>query len=253
VNPAPQVDDHGAPGAGSHDGGSYTYGRVQESRPPHTGHVHTDRCHGYGVDHFIFIYPRAPYSPYYHGERYSDPQSHVQRPPLDRQGTVSVTLGVTGLHSGYDGVNGGVSDSWSDAGAGLAIEVRPTPGFGVEVGLVGYSDGADPDSFRQHTAVQLSAIGYALPDFPVSPYALVGASYVPRDVDDAFWNGETTENYQANSPAVGPHVGLGLEFALGRHVLLDVEGRAIGYLGHPSEDPSLPGALQTTVALGVIF
>ncbi|MBW2258435.1 MAG: hypothetical protein JRI25_28110 [Deltaproteobacteria bacterium] len=127
--------------------------------------------------------------------------------------------GITALHSAYHHVNGGIADPWSDPGLGLALEYRPVPALGVEAGLIRYVD-------------------------------ILGAEH---ERADAYFDGEASGLYVNERAAWGPHAGLGVEFGLGRRWVIDLEGRVIGYLNHAGIDPSLPGALQTTLAVGHRF
>jgi len=150
-------------------------------------------------------------------------------------------------------VNGGIADPWSDPGLGLALEYRPVPALGVEAGLIRYDDILGAQRERAHTAVQGSAIGYLVPRSPVRPYALAGLTWQGRNVHDTYFDGEEYGLYQNERAAWGPHAGLGVEFGLGQRWVIDLEGRVIGYLNHAGTDPSLPGALQTTLAIGHRF
>ncbi len=223
-------------------------------RPPRTPHVHDTGCHSHGWDHFNVAYPRAPYAPNYQGVRYSRPTRNNLDLDLglDDRHHFSVTAGITALHSGYQGIDGGVASPWSDPGAGLMLEWMPAKVLGIELGLIGYDDLRLGDTERTHTAVQGSLIGYAFPEAVVTPYALGGVTHQGRRVDDTYYDGAFDRNFRTDQAVWGPHAGLGLELRAG-HFVVNLEGRGIGYVNADRSEAALPGALQTTLALGAMF
>ena len=61
------------------------------------------------------------------------------------------------------------------------------------------------------------------------------------------------DHVEANDLLWGPHAGVGIEFAFGNNVALDLEARYTGYLNTEADDPTIPGALQTTAGFLVHF
>ncbi|MBW2258561.1 MAG: hypothetical protein JRI25_28775 [Deltaproteobacteria bacterium] len=232
-----------APGTSSHNG------VTKPIRTPSSGSASADRSerpsrtpsqdrYEPGCDPCGDAWPVAPYAPSTRRNA-TTPRSGATRrtvPGADPLPRWTVQAGITALHSAYHHVNGGIADPWSDPGLGLALEYRPVPALGVEAGLIRYVDILGAEHERA-----------------VRPYALAGLTWQGRNVHDAYFDGEASGLYVNERAAWGPHAGIGVEFGLGRRWVIDLEGRVIGYLNHSGIDPSLPGALQTTLAVGHRF
>jgi len=214
------------PGTSSHNGAT------KPTRTPSAGSTSVDRSerpsrtpsrdrYNPGCGSCGTAGPIAPYAPSTRRNATTPRSGSARRsvPGADPLPRWTVQAGITALHSAYHHVNGGIADPWSDPGLGLALEYRPVPALGVEAGLIRYVD-------------------------------ILGAEH---ERADAYFDGEASGLYVNERAAWGPHAGLGVEFGLGRRWVIDLEGRVIGYLNHAGIDPSLPGALQTTLAVGHRF
>jgi hypothetical protein len=173
-------------------------------------------------------------------------------PRYERDGTVTVGLGVTLIHSGY-GTAAAVDDWYTDAGAGLMVRWRPIAPFGIEGSFIRYDQDWSADSARVQNAGQASALVFFTPERVVSPYLLGGVTSNGRRLDDTWTAEGRDQSWTTRDHLWGTHAGVGLEVNLGQRAVLDVEGRAIGWLDQVQGDPTLPFAFQTTAAIGVVF
>lgn len=90
---------------------------------------------------------------------------------------------------------------------------------------------------------------FAIPWAKVNPYLLGGVSVTKRNFQD-----HTAGGFLDTETAVwGPHVGLGLEFNLGKSTSLSFDGRYLSYLNVQPDDPSRHGALQGNMGLNFYF
>jgi len=95
---------------------------------------------------------------------------------------------------------------------------------------------------------------FANPWGRISPYALGGLTANVRDIKDAFPVKDGNMNSLDTQDVLwGPHAGIGVEFAFGNNVALDLEARYTGYLNTNRDDPTFPGAIQTTAGFLVHF
>lgn len=188
--------------------------------------------------HGVFVYgPRPVYhTTYVHRAQPQVQQAHLPTRRVDRDGTMAIGLRSGALYSGYD--DGYV---YGDLGLGGTLRFRPEESLGLEVALTHHDQTWDEGSDRHQTVGQASAILYAFPWSRVSPYVLGGLTYTARSVDDC--------DEPVTNAVWGPHAGAGIELAIGEDVALDLEARYISYLNAPSDDPTLPGAVQTTAGL----
>jgi opacity protein-like surface antigen len=109
---------------------------------------------------------------------------------------------------------------------------------------------------RSHTMAQGSVELFAAPWSRVSPYVIGGVTYTGRSIEDTIYDRPSDSVYTvaSNAPLFGLHAGVGVEFAIGKNLALDLEGRYIGYVsGTPENDPTIPGAFTTTAGLLVHF
>ena len=152
---------------------------------------------------------------------------------IDRDGDVAVGLKAGNYVSGYQ--EGG---SFADGGIGVMVRYRPVEAIGLELSYSYYDDSFDENRERTTSVVQPSVQLFALPWSRVSPYGSVGVTLAQRSYDDNWGNGDITTNTKVNDKAFGPHAGLGIEFALGENVALDLEGRGISFWGDGNPDTS---------------
>jgi len=169
---------------------------------------------------------------------------------LDRSNTLA--LGITA-----GSVIGGYSDAkpYADLGFGLDARYRPDESVGLELSVSKYKQEYSAESDRTTTVGQASVELFASPSSRVSPYALAGLTVAGRSFADdrVAHDVNQVENLTVNDVQWGPHIGLGVEFALGRSVALDLEARGVGFMGQDDADPRLPGVVQTTAGLKVHF
>lgn len=182
------------------------------------------------------------------------PPPVVERAPrergLHREGSLALGLGMGSLVGGYADGGGG----YGDLGFGLSGRYRPTAGLGLQLDVGHHRDTYSLLSERDQTQVAGSVALFAFPKDRVQPYALAGLSWTGRDIHDvvAFSDGSVAEIHTGAS-RFGPHAGLGVEFAFGRSIALDIEGRVIGALNGLPDDPSLPAQGLGKVALQFHF
>src|SRR5690606_28313168 len=166
---------------------------------------------------------------------------HRPAPSLDRAGSLAVGLRMGSLVSGY-------SDApylYSDPGIGLAARYRPSEGVGVELAVQHHDESWAPRSHRSQTLLSGSLELFAWPSSRVSPYVLGGLTYNARDLSDVVLTPTGPKAVATSSPLAGPHLGAGLEIALGDSLALDLEARYVSYWAGLA-DGADRGALTTT-------
>ncbi len=170
-------------------------------------------------------------------------------PGLDRAGSIAFGLGMGSLIGGY--AEGG---SYGDLGFGVSGRYRPASSLGLQLDVAQHRDAFNPLSERDQTQVAGSVALFAFSRDRVQPYVLGGLTYTGRQIHDVvgFADGTVAEVNTAQG-LWGPHAGLGLEFAFGRSLAIDVEGRLVGSLNHLPTDPALPASGLAKVALQVHF
>jgi len=168
---------------------------------------------------------------------------------VNRQGTWAVGVRSGSYLTGYDG-----SNPYGDFGLGLTARYRPFEALGLEAAITHHDQTWEDDSERSQTIGQGSIMVFANPWGRISPYALGGLTANARTIDDAFRVDDGSMNsLQTQDVLWGPHAGVGVELAFGRNVALDLEARYTGYLNTERDDPTIPGALQTTAGFLVHF
>lgn len=168
---------------------------------------------------------------------------------LDRTNSFSVGLRTGSYLGGYD--NGA---SYGDFGLGLAARYRPDESLGFELAYGVHSDSWNEESERTTRPLTASAELFAFPRSTVSPYAIGGLTYTSRTIDETLsLDSRTTQSVQTEEALFGPHVGVGIEFAVGEQASLNFEGRATHYLNVSSDDLTSPAALQGTMGLNFYF
>ncbi|MBN2800111.1 MAG: outer membrane beta-barrel protein [Deltaproteobacteria bacterium] len=260
--PAHASSSHQRPASASH----YRPASASHQRPasashyrPSTGTYYSHYRPGYRS----YYGSRAYYGGYYYGPRYASgvfvygprpvyhevyvnsPQQQVQEAHLpdrhlNREDTLAVGLRLGTVYGGYD-----YGYAFGDAGIGLVVRARPVEAFGLEYAVTKYDQSFDSYSERVQAMHQASAVLYAFPWAKVSPYVLGGLTYTERSVDAA--------GLASEQGLVGPHVGAGLEFALGDSLALDLDARYVSYLNVAPMDPTVPLALQTSAGLVIHF
>ncbi len=215
------------------------------------GRYSSVRIHTVRPYHGVFVYgPR----PVHHTHYYETPthqthvvqEKHLPTRHLDRDNSLAVGMRWGSFASGY--ATGSV---YSDPGVGVTVRYRPEESVGLELAVQTYAQSFEGITERIQTQTSGSVELFAYPWKRVSPYALVGMSTMSRDINDTMLDGQDLTTVTRQDTRFGPHVGLGLELAIGDHVALDLEGRYTGYMGYDPTDLTAPGGVSTHV--GVLY
>lgn len=166
-------------------------------------------------------------------------EKHLPNRKVDRANSLAVGLKAGSYFGAYEGAN-----AFGDVGLGLSARYRPVESFGLEVAAQRH---ADPE--RTHNTASASAELFAFPWSRVSPYILGGATYTDRSINDTIWRNDEVQTLTTGGALYGPHAGVGVEFAIGKRLALDLEARYVHYVNANPDDPTLPGALQTSTGL----
>lgn len=193
--------------------------------------------------HGVFVYgPRPVYHSHYHGSNVSVSNGHMPQRQVNRDDTLAVGLRMGSLYGGYS-----AGSAYADLGLGFNLRYRPEESLGLEFALQSYNQ-ENFDSSRHQTVGQVSAELFAFPWTRVSPYVLTGVTFTGRNIDDDYYDAGV-RTAMANDVLTGLHGGIGIEFAIGDRVALDLEARYVGYLDKPIQDAHWPGGFQTTAGL----
>jgi opacity protein-like surface antigen len=211
------------------------------------------RYHHVRPYHGVFVYGPRPV----HHHHYVQEERPVEVPPqqmperkVDRDNTLAVGIRGGSVFSGYEDAK-----PFADAGFGVNARYRPEESVGLELAVSTYKQDFSEENDRTITTGQASVELFAWPWTKVSPYAIGGLTVAGREFEDDRLSVATdrVETLSAKDVQWGPHVGLGVEFALGKSVALDLEARYVGFIGQNSDDPRLPGAMQTSAGVVVHF
>ena len=160
----------------------------------------------------------------------------LPRRGLDRKKSVAMGLRAGSLlHRTYDG------GLYADPGLGLFLRYRPVAALGLELSAQHHLG-----QRATHTMGSVSGLLFPFPRSKVSPYGVAGATATIRGSGLAVDLGDPELLW-------GGHVGGGLEFALGRKWVIDLDARYQGHFVNGGDDPGLPGALMAQAGLGVHF
>jgi hypothetical protein len=206
--------------------------------------VHSHWAHG------VFIYSPPP-AHVMAGGQVVDAGTSDDLRAVNRNGDFGIGVTAGSLMSTYRGGYG----SYGDFGMGLTLTWRPTEVVGFE-GAWSYATDSWDDQVspeRQSEVLAGSMKLYAMPWTRVAPYLSVGVTATQREFQDTYSDGFSTQTETANDTLIGPHIGLGVELAVGKSAAFDFEGRAIGYMNKLPDDPSAPFAFQTTGGLKLYF
>lgn len=153
------------------------------------------------------------------GENTSTTSTQRVRRDVDRRGMAKIGPRASSYMSSYsDGLNSG----YADFGAGGAIGYRIFEPIGVEVSYSRFAPEFDfEDPARMNSTLQGSAQLYLFPWTRVSPYLSGGYTVDKYNIQDA--------GISEQGVASGPHGGIGVEVALGKHLSLGVESRYVRY------------------------
>ena len=173
-------------------------------------------------------------------ERDAEPPTRA----FDRSGSFAVGLKGGSYLSGYD--DGG---SYGDMGMGLVARFRPVEAVGFEASWMRHAQSWEGVSERSNSPFSVSAQLFAFPWARLSPYASAGLTWNRQTLDDTYSNGLQELTVTSQQTRFGPHMGLGLELALGDRAALDLEARYLSDLQHDAEDPVRKGAMQASAGL----
>lgn len=174
------------------------------------------------------------------------PASEEPSRAFDRSSSFAVGLKGGSFLSGYD--DGG---SYGDMGMGLTARFRPVEAVGFEASWMRHSQSWDAVSERSNSPFSVSAQLFAFPWARLSPFATAGLTWNRQTLNDTYFNGLEEVTVTSQETRFGPHVGLGMEFALGERAALDLEARYISDMNHDAEDPTRKGAMQASA--GIVF
>ena len=222
--------------------------RVVRRPAPRTVVIH--RTH-YRPYHGVFVYgPRPTHHRYYRSNPNVNTvqQDHLPTRRVNRAGSLAVGIRSGSYLTGYEDAH-----AYGDFGLGITARYRPFEALGIEGTVTHHNQTWDDSSERAQTVSQGSVMVFANPWGRISPYALGGLTATSRSINDGFYVGEEASGLQTKDVLWGPHAGVGIEFAFGKSVALDLEARYVGYMNTDSDDPTIPGALQTSAGFLVHF
>jgi hypothetical protein len=162
-----------------------------------------------------------------------------------------LNLRMEGL--GFEDVNG---ETTGMGGLGLSFRWRPAPAFAFDVGIdiVGGSDYYGKD--RIESGLSMSGMLYFNPKSVFQIYALGGVHLAHAEITDQNYYYDDV-GYDLYGPSVsrdylGLHAGLGVEWRVGKHLGLDLDGVGIIRTGinNDSDEFRNPSTGQTTDTSG---
>jgi opacity protein-like surface antigen len=235
---------HARPNVTTHRSNNHARPRTTAGHRWHNHWSHGSSLRWY---HGVFVY--GPNPRHHRGVRAGQYETSTPMPSraIDRKGAFSV--GMTGgtYASGYD-----LGGDFSDFGMGVNARFRPVEGLGFEIAYSTHDDTFDSDTERTTTMLSPSVQVFLAPWTRLSPYASLGVTWTERSYNDTWTDGFNQYQTATEDGSFGPHVGIGLEIALGQNAAIDFEARALGYLD-TQEAGTVPGAVQTTVGANWYF
>ena len=233
---------HSRSNTSSHRQAHVRYSRARSRMGHHSAFRHFRPYHSGPARWYHGTVVYGPYPQHHARIRRGGGSDSVAMPnrSIDRNGDFSVGLRSGTYLSGYE-----AGGDFSDFGLGVAARFRPVESLGFEVAYSYHNDTFDAESERATSVLQPSLQVFLLPWTRFSPYATMGLTWTERSYNDTWTDGLNEFNTQVEDSTFGPHVGLGLELALGENASIDFETRAIGYLSTQEVD-TLPGAVQAT-------
>lgn len=191
--------------------------------------------------HGVFVYGPPPGSP---PPPAGHPRANLPERRADHAGDLSLGVRAGTLGSGYLDAPG-----YSDFGLGLAARYRLNDPLGIEVQWLYHDASWQKGTERIEQPFSASLELFAVPWAKVNPYLLGGVSVTKRNFQD-----RTAGGFVDTEAAVwGPHLGLGVEFNLGKSTSLSFDGRYLSYLNLAPDDSSRRGALQGNMGLNFYF
>ncbi len=219
--------------------------------PPPPEEYYAHRYHNLRPYDGVIAYGPRPRYHYVYRDRvdYRVKETHVPDRAVERENSLAIGISGGSIVGGYDHAS-----PFADPGLGGTLRYRPDESVGLQANVASYGMQSD-DSFRTNTSVQASAVLFAYPWTRVSPYVLGGVTWDARNYNDAYRDFSTDVVGRLDQTDVqwGPHVGVGLEIAIGKVVAIDVDAKYTGFVTADAADPTIPGALQTGVGLLLTF
>lgn len=198
----------------------------------------------YGV--FVYGPPPGPRVVIVNGEAQPAAESVEPKRAVDRTRTFAVGARGGSYLGAYDG-----GDSYGDFGMGIAARYRAAEALGFEVAWQYHDQTWSAGSERITQPLSASVELFALPWTRFSPYVLGGVTLTSRNWADDIHN--PLGPVEVKDSLFGPHGGVGLEFAVGQKMSVNMEGRMVGYLNVPENDPTKPWGLQGNLGFNFYF
>lgn len=114
-------------------------------------------------------------------------------------------------------------------GLGASFRFRPVPAFALDIGLDVMGGSGYYNEDRIESALSTSAMVYFNPGSRFQIYGLAGVHYAHAEVDgdyyEDYWGDAYYDGIDRNY--LGGHAGIGLEWRVGRHVGIDLDGIAL--------------------------
>lgn len=219
--------------------------------PPPPVAYYEHRYHNLRPYDGVIAYGPRPRYHYVYRDRvdYRVKETHVPDRAVERDNSLAIGLSGGSIVGGYDD-----AAPFADPGIGGTLRYRPDESVGLQATVASYGMKSE-DSFRTNTSVQASAVVFAYPWTRVSPYVLGGVTWDARDYNDAYrdLSSDTIGRLDQRDVQWGPHVGAGVEIAIGKVVAVDLDAKYTAFVTADEADPTIPGALQTGVGLLVHF
>jgi len=125
------------------------------------------------------------------------------------------------------------------AGGALALRLRPTPWFGVDLGLGSYAGIDAQDRDRVEVPFTANALFFVNPQSQLQLYVLGGLGVSYAEVGNSFGSFESDDFFATRSfTHVGGQLGVGVEWRLGRHFALNTDLR--GFVRTRTDDDGAP-------------
>jgi opacity protein-like surface antigen len=188
-----------------------------------------------GVSGGVYIGPMAPPPP---------PQVVYVQPQVQARAQVVAVLPAApalpeptwGLHAELGAM--GLRDT-AMAGGGLALRLRPTPWFGVDLGVGSYGGVDAQDRDRVEVPFTANALFFVNPQSQLQLYVLGGLGVSYAEVGNAFGSFDSDDFFATRSfTHFGGQLGLGVEWRLSHHFALNTDLR--GFVRTRTDDDGAP-------------
>jgi opacity protein-like surface antigen len=125
------------------------------------------------------------------------------------------------------------------AGGGLALRLRPTPWFGVDLGVGSYGGVDAQDRDRVEVPFTANALFFVNPQSQLQLYVLGGLGVSYAEVGNAFGSFDSDDFFATRSfTHFGGQLGLGVEWRLSHHFALNTDLR--GFVRTRTDDDGAP-------------